>query len=1213
MGPPAMKSRAQDTAFWMRAPLAGAAMGGLVGAMEVAHLAMRGILLDPMPAAPVSVQRMAMAGLCFGLLLTLGGALALAFGVRARRHLALLPLAATVGTAAYLVSQKWLKADAPLVAQVLWLFLGGVGMVTACAWVRLHRWRAGALWAMLLIAAAAALVFLDPEGLRGTYPALGLGMLGMALGAATLSALIMMSRRMSATGMCLVLAAIWGLSVLLPSQPASILAASNRIRILDRAWQQVQGQHSDQSDDFGTINVDELLRPPDPELRQQARKKWAQQTQDRKPKNLLWVTMDAVRADCTGALGGKLTPNLDALAEEGHAFTNAFSQAPGTAFSVESFTTSRHPSYSALALAWQAGGEERIKFPPIAQWLTDQGLKTGFITGLTDSQLNHRTFERLNRGFAEVHTSPGDADAARTVKAAQEWLRRYKDQPFFAWVHFFDPHHPYVPRLGTSPNASARERYESEVRYADQALGQLVDALKEVGKYDDTVIVVHADHAEAFGEHGRYYHSTSYYDTQLHVPLVLRVPGLKPGVIKKPVGCVDIIPSVCDALLLPSPPHAQGFSLLPTLMNPDVPWPPAAFAESLIIEDDGRWTDERIRMVTDGRWKLLDWRSSRMHLLFDRQADPEEQKDIAAENPEQVQRMLAYLEALDRELRRNETDREKLKAITWEQVRGALATGDLPTRRAIMERLWAGQRRDLIQPLTEEFHGLREGVAHQTLVMLDDILVADSQGSPAQPPLPDRAGAYRLRLLERFGSWPNCWDTKLPELPAELSAPERQAVLMAQAARGDGEAQDALLSNPPTNTTDWFRFALPLIAGGTKELTPFLANTLKRSARDRPFIRAFRAALRGDPGSAADLLVQIWPSPVRRLEPSSHARLVELALPLGLEHPEALLALHSAASPREADIIERTLHDHHAWSTQAIQEASRAWAEARRSEVAQGQQPDLKTVLSALGTTVPLPCLRAEHESWTHKGDFEIGDFQIRWHRTSRTEPLLMPIRCTLLARSAQPLGPAGLNGIDFYWVRTDGAERTGTTLNLPRELLQPDDPKSLSVVLGIPVDSGEWSLKARRGGTDAQLEVIGMPPWTRVTDQNSFRERALLTRLSAWPIPLRSTAMGAYQELFEDSHGGFITPSLKITSKKARVTITGTAWFPKDADFRPSIRWRVPGAESVTMEPWEHDVAEEHTLVVPPPPAETAVLEVRWPLCAALVELTEVAVEFGQ
>src|SRR6185369_11000971 len=110
------------------------------------------------------------------------------------------------------------------------------------------------------------------------------------------------------------------------------------------------------------------------------------------------------------------------------------------------------------------------------------------------------------------------------MDAALEWLARPGTQPFFGWVHLYDPHAPYDPPQAFLQKAGG-QAYDGEVAFADAQVARALDWLERSGQRDHTIVVVTGDHGEGLGDHGELTHGMLAYDSTLRVPLVLSVPG----------------------------------------------------------------------------------------------------------------------------------------------------------------------------------------------------------------------------------------------------------------------------------------------------------------------------------------------------------------------------------------------------------------------------------------------------------------------------------------------------------------------------------------------------------------------------------------------------------------------------------------------------------------------------------------------------------------
>ena len=288
--------------------------------------------------------------------------------------------------------------------------------------------------------------------------------------------------------------------------------------------------------------------------------------------NLLLITIDTLRADMLGTYGNSddLTPNLDQFAKEGIRFPSAFAHATMTLPSHCSILTGEYP----LRHGVRDNGLFRLEASrlTLAEILKQAGYRTGAFIGafVLDTRFG------LSQGFDLYDDYYGDKthfmnfnfverSADKVLAPAAAWIEREESQPWFAWVHLFDPHVPYAP---PDPyRESYREQpYAGEVAYTDAALGAFLDRLRSTGRLENTLLVVTADHGESLGEHGEKTHGAFAYNSTLHVPLILwAAPRLEPQVFSETVGHVNVLPTVLELLNVPVPDSVQGKTLLPRL------------------------------------------------------------------------------------------------------------------------------------------------------------------------------------------------------------------------------------------------------------------------------------------------------------------------------------------------------------------------------------------------------------------------------------------------------------------------------------------------------------------------------------------------------------------------------------------------------------------------------------------------------------------------
>ena len=286
---------------------------------------------------------------------------------------------------------------------------------------------------------------------------------------------------------------------------------------------------------------------------------------------VILITIDTLRADrltCYGYAKGK-TANIDSLAADGVLFENAYAQTPITLPSHATILTGTYPMYHKVQ---DVVGRLRDGVPTLAESLKQNGYATGAFVGST--VLSARW--RLNRGFDvyddrfSVQEGLRQVDFDRLERRAEDviaptlgWLEAKAQQPFFLWVHLFDPHDPYTPPPPFSEEFRDRP-YDGEIAYVDASLARLFEKLKGLGLYDRSFIVLMSDHGESLGEHQEMHHGYFVYDATLKIPLILKFPGSRFRGTRLPnkVRCVDIAPTILQQVSIPSPPSFQGESLL---------------------------------------------------------------------------------------------------------------------------------------------------------------------------------------------------------------------------------------------------------------------------------------------------------------------------------------------------------------------------------------------------------------------------------------------------------------------------------------------------------------------------------------------------------------------------------------------------------------------------------------------------------------------------
>jgi len=326
-------------------------------------------------------------------------------------------------------------------------------------------------------------------------------------------------------------------------------------------------------------------------------------------RDVLLVTIDALRADHVGAYGYRrqTTPFLDSLARSGVLFRNAYTAAPQTSYAITSLMTGTYarsqPTLDATRATFAgllgARGYRTVALYPEAVFFTDADRFTEVASrrlGFDDVTLDYaNASERVDQIAALLAESPAS-------------------QPLFLWTHLFEPHAPYEIYEGHAFGDGDIDRYDGEVAFADAALGKIVARFRSVRP--NGIVIVTADHGEAFGEHGALFHGTTLYEEQVHVPLVVVGDGLSRREVEEPVQTIDVLPTVLAMLGLPPPLGIRGRNLLARMRGEPF--------------DDGIAFAElpHARMIARGTHRLLCDQSTAACALFDLASDPGQQHPI---------------------------------------------------------------------------------------------------------------------------------------------------------------------------------------------------------------------------------------------------------------------------------------------------------------------------------------------------------------------------------------------------------------------------------------------------------------------------------------------------------------------------------------------------------------------------------------------------------
>ena len=371
--------------------------------------------------------------------------------------------------------------------------------------------------------------------------------------------------------------------------------------------------------------------------------------------NVLVITVDTLRADRLGCYGypADLTPNVDALAKESIVFERAIAQVPLTWPSHAAIFTGTYPFHNGVQDF--TGQPLSASFRTLAESLKANGYTTSAVVSsfvLDRSWGLARGFDSYDDAFAGeqfLHKDLGlvERRAEESVNHTISWLETHPKEPFFLWLHLYDPHSPYDP---PEPFRSrfVKQPYEGEIAYADSQLGRLWAWLKQApdNLYDNTLIIFLSDHGESLGEHGEKEHGFFVYDSTVHVPLVVKPPRaakLAAQRVAVAVESIQVGPTVLEMVGVEDPiqKQFQAGSLLP-LMNgkPHGPARPA-YSESFYSANSFGWSP--LRSLQTANYQYIEAPKPELYNL---ENDPAENDNVIGKNGSVSARMRSELNQL---------------------------------------------------------------------------------------------------------------------------------------------------------------------------------------------------------------------------------------------------------------------------------------------------------------------------------------------------------------------------------------------------------------------------------------------------------------------------------------------------------------------------------------------------------------------------------------
>ena len=443
----------------------------------------------------------------------------------------------------------------------------------------------------------------------------------------------------------------------------------------------------------------------------------AEKVKRQKDLNVLLLTIDTLRADRLGYSGYDIeTPHLDSLAFGGTAFLNAVCQVPLTLPSHASILTGTNPPFHGIK---NNGDYLNKEMTTLTEILKARGYATAAFIGAfpVDSQFG------LDQGFDlydDEYNTPeylqphGPQRLAEAVLiSAAKWLRENQAKKFFIWIHYYDPHDPYLPPPPFDQKYKDR-LYDGEIAYTDVYVGKLIALLTETNLLEKTLVVAVGDHGEDLYEHNEPGHGIFLYDTTMKVPLIMSCPGIIPkdNKISQQVRTVDIMPTILDIIKIDIPRFVQGLSLIPVIQGKELNL--ESYAETYFPLISNGWSE--LKSIRTKKWKYIQAPKPELYSLED---DPGELKNLLDVNGRVARDLKKRLERYEEEISLSQKAaaealsseaREKLMALGY-------VAGSVPEDKR--KRLDPKDMVSIIKDISQGLHLFRQGrldEAEKTLI-----------------------------------------------------------------------------------------------------------------------------------------------------------------------------------------------------------------------------------------------------------------------------------------------------------------------------------------------------------------------------------------------------------------------------------------------------------------------------------------------------------------
>jgi arylsulfatase A-like enzyme len=394
------------------------------------------------------------------------------------------------------------------------------------------------------------------------------------------------------------------------------------------------------------------------------------------PMSVVVITIDTLRADRMSAYGAQrdTTPAIKEWAnKKGIRFNKAITPGGWTSLALSSLFRGVYPRRLTWTRLYETNKYRLLRAPveeklepgekskkqfgmpledeprkPLAWWLQRRGMQTVAVTddGFSEFLSPENGMDNGYDVFSEVDSLPKakQDDNGTADEAIKQMEALSPDKPFFMWVHFFGPHNPSKVHSGVKKfGESAMDKYDHEIRFADEQVGRLLKAI-DAQKGRKVAVILTADHGESVQGNGRN-HGGNISEGILNIPLILSVPGMKARTSENVVSLVDIMPTVLALTETPAPPELDGRDLRDILADPE-DQKRIVFSETWQFGQDGEPKGDQIA-ASDGEYKL-EWNLDNEAKKLWRRSDKDKPKkpnllgQVAV--PELEQALNTYLE-----------------------------------------------------------------------------------------------------------------------------------------------------------------------------------------------------------------------------------------------------------------------------------------------------------------------------------------------------------------------------------------------------------------------------------------------------------------------------------------------------------------------------------------------------------------------------------------